>query len=185
MEKQPAPGLSPAWGFIAVGFYVTHAITLIRAGEAPHLLWSCHLSCLVLAAGIWMRNPVLTGVAMLWAAVGLPAWIASVLSREGFSHPTSTLTHVVGLGLAVVAVRTSGMPRGAWWRALFGLAGLWLVTRFVAPPLSNVNVTRTFWFGGEGEWLSFPVYLGILASLAAIVFAGIEKLVRAVGWRSA
>ena len=180
METEETRGLHPAWGFIAVGLYATHAVTLLRAGAAPHLLWSCHLSCLLLAAGIWLRRPVLAGTALLWLTPGLPTWVVSALSVEGFFHATSALTHVLGFGLAVAAVRAGGMPRGTWWRAFLGLVALWCVTRFALSEAHNVNVTRRFWFGWEGEYVSFPVYVGILALLAAGVFFAMEKVVRAV-----
>ena len=184
VEKEARTALHPAWGLAAAGFYLTHAITLIRVGEAPHLLWSCHLGCLVLAGGIWLRRPALEGIALMWLATGLPTWIATVLSDADFFQPTSVLTHVFGLALAAVAVRASGMPRGTWWRAFLGLAALWIATRLVLPVEHNVNVTRDYWFGWEAKLMSFPVFIGSLALVVGIVFRGLEGLVRAAGWRT-
>ncbi|MEN8149695.1 MAG: hypothetical protein ABFS86_07715 [Planctomycetota bacterium] len=39
METGTERRLHPAWGFIALGFYVTHAIALFRIGVTAHLLW--------------------------------------------------------------------------------------------------------------------------------------------------
>ena len=183
VEKDLRPSLHPAWGFAAAGFYVTHAISLVRVGDAPHALWSCHLACLVLAAGILLRRPTLAGIALMWLLVGLPTWVMATFTEEGWFNPTSTLTHVFGLVLAAVAVRTSGMPVGTWRHAMAGLAALWILTRLVVPPGSNVNITRDYWFGWEAAYLSFPAYLAILGALVAGLYFGIEKLVRAIGWR--
>lgn len=177
-------GLHRAWAGIALGFYVTHGIGLVTRDLAPHLLWSCHLASILLAAGIWFGRPRLSATALLWQAIGLPAWIASFSTGGNSFLPTSTLTHLLGLGLSIAAIRSAGFPAGTWWRAMAGLSGLWIVTRLLVPAGSNVNITRRFWFGGEGEYVSFPVYIGILALTATLVFFALERLVRAVVFRA-
>lgn len=112
----------------------------------------------------------------MWLSIGLPTWIPSILSRSDFFHPTSILTHILGLGLAAWAVRVSGMPRGTWWRAAAGLGAVWLATRLFVPTTDNVNVTRYHWFGWEAKLVSFPIYVGVLWVISAAVFYGIERL---------
>ena len=172
--------LHPAWGWIALGFFATHGVALVLKGEAAYLLWSCHLGCVVLAAGIWWAKPVLVGTAFLWMVVGLPLWLASVLARGGDFVPTSILTHVCGLGLSIAAIRAAGWRRGTWAWAMLGLIALWLGTRFAYRGDHNVNLTRDFWFGWEGEYVGYPLYLVVIAFATAAVFFGVEKLVTSV-----
>jgi len=170
-------GRRTVYALLAVGFYAAHAVTLLRIGLAANLLWSCHLACVLLAAGILLRVPVLSAVALLWLALGLPLWIWSVFSGSGF-HPTSTLTHVGGLLLAISTALRRGFPRGAWWRASVGLVLLWALSRIALPAHTNVNLSRTFWFGWEREYVGYPVFLGVVLLLATAAFVGVEALFR-------
>ena len=61
------------------------------------------------------------------------------LSSEPFI-PTSTLTHVLGLGLGIVGARRMGFPRQAWWAALAFVAGLMIFSRLFTPAEANVNL---------------------------------------------
>jgi hypothetical protein len=148
-------------------------------------MWSCHLSSLVLAAGLFLRRPVLAGIAMMWVAVGFPTWVVASVENPDFFQPTSILTHGLGLALAIVAVRSAGMPRGTWWRALVLLIALWFLTRLVLPldPEANVNITVRHWFGWEADLMSFPVYVGLIWAISGALFYGIERGARALGWR--
>jgi hypothetical protein len=185
VEKEAGRELHRAWGFLALGFYVVHATALILIGDTPHLLWSCHLASIVLAAGLLLRQPALAGVALMWLTVGLPTWIAAILSNPGFFQPTSILTHFLGLVLAGFAVRGRGMPLGTWWRATLLLIALWWLTWAVTPGSENVNITDRYWFGWEeGLFGSFPAYVAALWSVSAGLFFAVQVGARALGWRA-
>jgi len=166
-----------ALGLLAIVFYAAHAANLWRLGLAPHAAWSCHLSCLVLAAGLFLRSARLNSIAFLWLCAGLPAWIGMVVGGGDF-HLTSTLTHLGGLALATVAVLRTGMPRGSWWRAAAGLVVLWALSRALFAPEQNVNLSHRHWFGFEAKYVAFPLYLAGLLTLVSLSFLGIERGIR-------
>ena len=169
--------LPRAFGLLPFAFYAAHAASLVSRDLAPHVLWSCHLANLILGAGILLRSPSLAGTGLLWLILGLPLWIAE-LTGGGDFHWTSTLTHVCGLLLAVLAVRAAGMPKGTWWRAAAGLAALWLLCRAFTPPDANVNLSHRHWFGWEERLLPYPLYLVAVLALSSAVFLVVERLAR-------
>jgi hypothetical protein len=164
-----------AWGLVAIAFFATHAANLLAHGLGEHALWSCNLASLLVAAGFLFGRPALNGVGFLWLAVALPAWVWSLFASDAVFLWSTALVHVGNLAVATWGVRTMGIPRGTWWRALLGLVALWAVTRFGFRFETNVNLARTFWFGWEARLVPYPVYMAILFTLEAAVFLALEK----------
>jgi hypothetical protein len=162
-------------GLLGVAFYATHAFALVELDMAPHVLWSCHVACLAVAAGIGLRRSDLSAVGFLWLSIGLPMWIADLSAGAEF-HPTATLTHVGGFALGALAVRDLGFPRGAWWKACAGLLVLWLLSRALTPPAANVNVAWRAWYGWETEHVPYAVYALVLLAGTAGIFLLAERV---------
>lgn len=175
MSRRPLP----AWGLLAIAFYLVHAGYHVLHHQPEHVFWSCHLATMLVGAGFLVGSATLNGIAFLWLLVGDTIWFID-LHNGGEFIPTSVLPHFGGLALSVFGLKRLGMPRSLWWKAVFGLMILQEVTRHVTPPASNVNLAFTVWAGWEHV---FPSYLGfevmLFVSMLSIFFVA-ETITRRI-----
>ena len=128
-------------GVLPVTFFVVQAIHYWRFGGMGHLLWMCNLGNVLLGLGLMIAHRELIRAAAIWTIPGLVIWIFYVLLPSGFYFST-TLAHVGGFIVGMIALRRVRMDRWAWAYA-FGWALLTqLAARLLAPPDLNVNVAH-------------------------------------------
>ena len=164
-------------GTLAVLFFLIHAGALVYAGEPYHIIWSCHLGCLIVGMGLLVRLPWLYAIGFFWLTMGVPLWLLNVLTGHEFML-TSILSHGGGVIVAVYGLRFMEIPRFAWAAATAGLAVLGLLTRWVTPPDANVNLAFAVWSGWEDRFPSHFWYVVMLLSIAAVSFWFIELIIR-------
>jgi hypothetical protein len=162
---------------LAIVFYFIHAGVLIYSKQAYHILWSCHLGCLLVGVGLLARLPWLSSVGFLWLALGVPLWILNVFTSNEFML-TSTLSHLGGLAIAIYSYKYFKMSRFAWAAATAGLILLGLFSRLVTPEHANVNLSFAVWKGWEETFPSYFWYVILLLVVAVTVFLILELLVR-------
>lgn len=149
----------------------------VVAGTPEQILWCCHISNLMLAAGLALGSPPLIRVACLWLLLGLPPWIIDMI-RTGLITPVSILTHLGGAIVSVVAVKTIGARRGSWLHALVFFLGLQQLTRLLTVPghYTNVNVAH-FAYGPWKDLIpQYPVYLLVNSLVAALALWLVERM---------
>ena len=166
-----------AAGALAVAFFVIHAGSLFIAGESYHIIWSCHLGCLMAGVGLLTQVQWLFAIGFFWLTMGVPLWLLNVLTNHEFML-TSTLSHIGGIIIAVYGLRFLLIPRFAWLAATLGLAVLGLLTRLLTPPDANVNLAFAVWSGWEDQFPSYFWYVVLLLSIAAVCFGLIEFFIR-------
>ena len=115
-------------GALAIAFFLIHAAALVRAGEHYHIIWSCHLGCLIVGIGLLVRLPWLYAIGFFWLTMGVPLWLLNVFTSHEFML-TSTLSHIGGIIIAVYGLRFLKIPRFAWAAATAGLVVLGILTR--------------------------------------------------------
>ena len=164
-------------GFIAIAFFLIHAGALVHAGEHYHIIWSCHLGCLIVGIGLLVRLPWLYAIGFFWLTMGVPLWLLNVLISHEFML-TSTLSHLGGIIIAVYGLRFLKIPRFAWVAATAGLVVLGIFTRWVTPPDANVNLAFAGWAGWEDQFSSYFWYVVMLISIAAVSFGLLEFFIR-------
>ena len=160
-------------GVALLAAYALHVTVLAGRGAPTDALWMCHVASLLVALGLLVLRPELIAVGFLWQALGTPLWLLD-LSQGGELLATSLGTHLGGLAAGLFGVRRLGVPRGTWWRALFGLAGLLLLSRLVTPPAANVNLAFAVWPGWERLFPSHGAYLALLGAVAAATFVSLD-----------
>src|SRR5215467_2524094 len=109
--------LTPPWqtlrfrllGFLPLCFFIVRGIEYIIVAKTPEqMLWSCHISNLMLAAGLFMGSPFLIRVAVLWLILGVPPWILATTMEMAWLKPVtlvSIFSHLGGFIVAVIAIR--------------------------------------------------------------------------------
>ena len=83
-------------GLLAISFFLIHAGALVHAGEYYHIIWSCHLGCLIVGIGLLYRLKWLLAIGFFWLTMGVPLWLLNVLTRHEYML-TSTLSHIGGI----------------------------------------------------------------------------------------
>src|ERR1044071_417230 len=72
-SSRPAIGFR-LLGLLPVIFFAAHFLHYLKAGGLGDMLWICHVSSLLLAAGLLLNRPLFIRVATLWLIIGLIIW---------------------------------------------------------------------------------------------------------------
>src|ERR1700730_12514656 len=114
MQEQPLrktvtgnPGVTDDSRFRALGvlpllFFVAQGVHYWRIGELDHMLWMCNIGNLLLALGLFFKEPRMIRAAAIWTIPGLVAWLIYVVPTWGVVL-ASVLAHVGGLVVGLVA----------------------------------------------------------------------------------
>jgi hypothetical protein len=165
--------------FLAIAFYVLHALVHVSRGEPYDLLWGCHLAVLLVAAGLLRSNATLNAIGLLWSCFGLPIWLIYTFTGGEFM-PTAALTHLGAFVIGIYGVGRFGIPRGSAWQGLAAYLALWALTRVVTPESANINLAFSVWPGWEDRFPTYPIYFATLLVSGAVTFAITEVLVRRI-----
>ena len=144
-------------GLLPLCFFIARAIEYVVIAKTPEqMLWSCHVSNLMLAVGMFLGNPLLIRVAVFWQILGLPPWIMDAVV-SGMIKPVSIFSHLGGSIVAIIAIRQVGAKRWSWVPSLIYFVVLQQITRLLTDPgpYTNVNVAH-FAYGPMKDW--FAVY---------------------------
>lgn len=167
-------------GFLPLCFFLARAVEYMIVAKTPEqMLWSCHVSNLMLAAGLFMGNPFLIRVAVFWQILGVPPWILATTMEMAWLKPVtlvSILSHLGGFIVAVIAIRQVGARRGSWIPSLIYFVVLQQITRLatVPGPYTNVNVAH-FAYGPMKDWFaSYWTYWAANTSAVALTLIVIE-----------
>jgi len=164
-----APPLSaPNWqslrfrllGLLPLFFFFARVFEYAYWAKTPEqILWSCHISNLLLAVGMFVASPLLIRTSAFWLILGVPPWVIDMVVSK-LVTPVSIFSHLGGVAMAMVAVWYVRMKRGSWIPALIYFVVLqqitrFLIVRFVGEPTiyNNVNVAH-FAYGGMKDWFA-------------------------------
>ena len=162
-------------GLLPLSFFVIHGSRHVAAGHAYELFWACTTASLLIGLGILTDTRRLTASAVLWLPIGNVMWIYDAV-HTGLIMWTSLLTHVGTMLIALWSLRSQGFPRGSFVTAtLLGML-LQLISHYVTPYQSNVNVSQFIYPGSESLFPSYGHYVAATWVLCCASFYLIEKL---------
>lgn len=152
-SKVALPDWPPGWparwhtlrfrllGLLPLIFFLSRFIHYFRVGTPSHIQWSCHISNLVLAIGMFFANPLLIRVATFWLILGLFPWIGDMIFT-GIVTPVSVFSHLGGFLLSLVAIREVRAKNRSWVPALLFFLVLQQISRLTTPADLNVNIAH-------------------------------------------
>jgi hypothetical protein len=176
--------MTPPWqmlrfrmlGLLPLSFFIARGIQYFVVAKTPEqMLWSCHISNLMLALGLFMGNPFLIRIAVFWQILGLPPWIADMVWSKIITL-VSIFSHLGGVIVAIIAIRKVGGKRWTWIPSLIYFVVLQQITRLVTVPgpYTNVNVAH-FAYGPMKDWFgSYWTYWVANTSAVALTLVIIE-----------
>lgn len=157
-------------GILPLLFFIARAIQYISVAKTPEqILWSCHVSNLMMAAGIFFSIPWLIRISAFWQILGLPPWVIDMFN-SGIT-PISVITHLGGCAVAMAALWVVRSKRGSWLPSLAYFIILQQITKLltVPGPYTNVNVAH-FAYGGMKDWFaSYWTYWLANTAVTAVV----------------
>lgn len=155
-------------GLLPLFFFTAQAVHYWKIGQLGHMLWMCNIGNLLLAVGLFFAQATLIRAAVLWMIPGLLVWLLYVVLAWGVFF-SSTMAHVGGLAVSLVAVRKIGMTRSGWLYGLSWFFVMQLLSRFLTPVEFNVNVSQTIQEGWQQTFSSYWSFWLVLALLAAAI----------------
>ena len=166
-------------GALSLTAFGIHGGGHVMRGTAHDILWACNVAAALLSFGCLRRKPLAAAVSLLWLSFGTPMWLLDLMTG-GELIATSLLVHVLCVPLGALAVREMGLPKRSWLWATVALLALMLLSRFVTPAASNVNLSHAVHAGWEQTFPRHDVYILMFTVLGAAVFFVAEML-----WRRA
>ena len=163
----------PTWWFrlisiFPLAFFLAQAAHYWRINELGHMLWMCNIGNLVLAVGLFLNSALLIRVAVIWMFPGFAVWLIYVALTWGM-FLSSTLAHVGGLIVGLIAIRRVGMDRGAWRYAMGWYLLIQLLSRVLTPANLNVNVAHYVDPGWQQTFNAYWKFWSVLTLVTAIV----------------
>jgi hypothetical protein len=157
-----------ALGFLPLAFFLAQASHYWRINQLGHMMWMCNIGNLILAVGLFLNHALLIRVAVIWMVPGILVWIVYVLLAWGM-FLSSTLAHVGGLLVGLIAIRRVGNDRWAWAYALAWYLVVQGLSRLLTSPELNVNVAHTVESGWRQSFDAYWKFWLVLTLLTAFL----------------
>lgn len=163
-------------GLLPLAFFLAQAVHYWHIDQMGHLLWMCNIGNLLLAVGLFLDQPVLIRMAVIWAIPGLFVWARYVVT-EWFHYveldwgavASGTLAHVGGLIVGLFCLRRVRMDRLAWLYSFAWYLTMQVISRLVTRADLNVNVSHKIYEGWQGVFNSYLKFWFVLSVATAVV----------------
>ena len=157
-------------GILPLAFFLAQAVHYWKINELGHILWMCNIGNLVLAIGLFLDQAVLIRIAVLWMIPGLVVWLLYVVLAWGV-FLSSTLAHVGGIIVGMLALKKVRMDRAAWLYALLWYLAVQLLSRLITPVEMNVNVSQRIYEGWQQTFTAYwKFWLVLTLGTAALLW---------------
>jgi hypothetical protein len=170
-------------GILPLIFFLVQTIHYWRYGGMGNLLWICNVGNVLLGVGLLLGRREMIRAAAIWTIPGLGIWIRYVLLASGFYFST-TLAHVGGIAIGLIALRRVRMDRLAWIYAFAFSLLTQLASRVLTSPELNVNVAHRVQPGWENLFNSYWKFWLVLALTTAAVLWVIGRVLSLI-WPAA
>src|SRR5262249_17148519 len=140
--------MSPWLALAPLSFFVAYLAAALQNGTGADSLWMCHVSNLILAAGIAGRWPRVIGLAVCWIVVGIPLWLYDMV-QAGEVTVVSVLSHLGGLAFGMYALRRVRISYNPWLPALVVYLVVQQLCRWFTPAELNVNLAHRAYEGWD------------------------------------
>ncbi|MEP6919574.1 MAG: hypothetical protein ABI967_00505 [bacterium] len=162
-------------GVLPLIFFLAQGVHYWRLNESGHVLWMCNIGNLLLSAGLFFKKPVLIRVAAIWMIPGVVVWLVYVVFAWGV-FLSSTLAHLGGIIVGMIALKKVGMKRGASLYAVGWYLIMQLICRLFTPAALNVNVSHYVYEGWQRTFNSYWKFWLALTLLTAAIVWSLERL---------
>jgi len=152
----------------------------ISQGSASELLWVCNVFNFTLAIGLYFRHAVTLWISTLWILAGTPLWIWDNIERGTYLTVHAFFIHVVSGVIGLISLRYVTQQLRVWHKALLAVILLQLLTRLVADPDLNINMSASVYPALQGLFDSFLMYSLFNFFSFAFTLMLLERLIKGV-----
>jgi len=132
------------------------------------MLWMCNIGNLILAIGLFLNHALLIRIAVIWLVPGLVVWLIYVVLPWGMFF-SSTVIHLGGLIVGLIAIRRVGMDRIAWAYAFLWYLGVQLLSRLATATDLNVNLSQKIDPGWQQAFNAYWKFWLVLSTGTAVI----------------
>ncbi|HEV8427985.1 MAG TPA: hypothetical protein VGQ41_08820 [Pyrinomonadaceae bacterium] len=154
-------------GIFPLIFFFAQVVHYWPINELGNMFWMCNLGNLLLALGLFLEKPVVIRLAAIWMIPGLVIWIIWVVLAWGV-FLSSTLAHVGGLAVALIALSQVGMDRTSWRWAFGWYLVVQLLSRFLTAPALNVNLAHAVQPGWDRTFHAYWMFWLVLTAVTIL-----------------
>jgi len=167
-------------GILPLAFFIAQASHYLQIHQFGNVLWLCNIGNLMLAIGMILQQSRLIRVAVFWMFPGVLVWLIYVVPTWGmvltgffnytdfFGVISSTLAHVGGFGVGIIALRRVGVEKLTWLHAFAWCVLMQLVSRLLTSPDLNVNVSQAVQAGWQITFSSYWKFWLVLSACIAV-----------------
>lgn len=167
-------------GILPLAFFGAQAIHYLEINQLGHTLWMCNIGNLLLAIGLFLGEAMLIRVAVIWMLPGVVVWAMYVVPTWGmlltgqlsftqlFGVLSSTLAHLGGFSVGMLALQRVRMDARAWLYAYIWYFVVQLFSRLVTPAAMNVNLAHHIQNGWEQKFNSYWKFWLLLTLMVGI-----------------
>jgi hypothetical protein len=155
------------FGVFPLMFFIAQLVHYWPVNELGNLFWMCNVGNLILALGLFFEKPLVIRLAAIWMIPGLFIWVIYVVLAWGV-FLSSTLAHVGGLAVALVALSQVGMDRTSWRWAFGWYLVVQLLSRFFTAPALNVNLAHAVQPGWDRAFHSYWAFWLVLTAATVL-----------------
>jgi hypothetical protein len=155
-------------GLLPLLFFLAQAVHYWKIDQLGHMRWMCNVGNLILALGLFFEKPAFVRLAAIWTVPGLIVWFVYVVLAWGM-FLSSTLAHVGGIAVAMIALKRYRMDRSAWRYAFGWYLVVQLISRFITRADLNVNLAHAVQPGWERTFNSYWLFWLTLTLGTAVI----------------
>jgi hypothetical protein len=167
-------------GILPLAFFSAQAIRYWQIDQIGHTLWMCNIGNLLLAIGLFLGEAILIRVAVIWMLPGVVVWAMYVVPSWGmlltgklsfdqlFGVLSSTLAHLGGFSVGMLALQKVRMDNAAWLYAFGWYFVVQLLSRLLTPAAMNVNLSHRIQDGWEQSFSSYWKFWLLLSMMVGL-----------------
>jgi hypothetical protein len=177
-------------GILPLAFFSAQAIHYCQINQLGHMLWMCNIGNLLLAIGLFIGEAILIRVAVIWMLPGVVVWAMYVVPTWGmlltgqlsfgqlFGVLSSTLAHLGGFSIGMLALQKVRMDARAWFYAFIWYLVVQVFSRLFTPAAMNVNLAHRIQDGWEQTFSSYWKFWLLLTLIVGLCLWILGFLVR-------
>jgi hypothetical protein len=188
MNESDQPILMTIWfrslGWLPLILFISRFVAYLQLGQPSQMLWMCHLSNLLLSAGLFLANALIIRLSVILIIFGIIPWIVDMFVIR-IVTPVSIASHLGGLVVGLLAIAKVRACPWSWLAALGSFVLVQFVCRFVTPPEFNINTAHRvydIWKDTiSSYWLYWVISTSIIGATLWLIGLALLKLFPPLG----
>ena len=166
-------------GTLPLIIFLYRLVQYLQVGTPDWIMYNCHVTMVLLSAGMVLGVPLLIRIATIWLVIGLPMWLIDAYFIQEL-WIASIFSHLGGFLLAIYAIHRVRATGQSWGPAVVWFLFWQMITRYTTAPELNINIAHApyefsqAWFASY--WLFWPLCALGVSLLAWTAECGLARV---------